>query len=110
MIPSLLLQPFIENSIKHGIADIEITGKIFMDIRKSNDKILIAIEDNGIGRTKSSVAKEASFEKHKSYGTSLTMDRISAFNKAFNKNITVDIIDLRDENQVECGTRVEILI
>ncbi len=110
MIPSLLLQPFIENSIKHGIADIDITGKIFIDIRKSNDKILIAIEDNGRGRKRSSVGNEADFEKHKSYGTSLTMDRISAFNKAFNKNITVNIIDLKDENETGCGTRVEILI
>lgn len=110
MIPSLLLQPFIENSIKHGIADIDITGKILIDIRKSNDKILIAIEDNGLGRRQSSVAHEANFEKHKSYGTSLTMDRISAFNKAFNTNITVNIIDLKDENEIDCGTRVEILI
>jgi LytS/YehU family sensor histidine kinase len=109
LIPSLLLQPFIENSIKHGIADIEMAGKIIMDIRKSNDKILIAIDDNGKGR-KQDNRPESNFSKHKSYGTSLTMDRISAYNKAFNRNITVKIIDLTDENELNNGTRVEILI
>ena len=54
MLPSLLLQPFIENAIKHGIERLSTKGKITIEIKKINDSILIAIEDNGVGRAKSS--------------------------------------------------------
>ncbi len=110
MLPSLLLQPFVENAIKHGIRGTKGTGKIIIDIKKINDCILIAVEDNGVGREESSNLNRQQNGHHRSHGTSITFDRISAFNKAYNKNIVASVTDLTDTNGKPAGTRVEIRV
>lgn len=110
MLPSLLLQPFVENSVKHGISRLNHCGKISIEIKKINDSILISVEDNGIGRQEASRQNGASGIKHTSHGTALTFDRISAFNKAYNRNISATVIDLTDTEGKSTGTRVEIKI
>lgn len=108
MVPSLLLQPFVENAIKHGIDKLAGKGKIFIYVQKKNQYILIAIEDNGIGRIDSANWNSENRGKHTSFGSRLTFERIEAFNKAYNKGIKAEIIDLKDKNQASIGTRVEI--
>lgn len=108
MMPSLLLQPFVENAIKHGIDRLDRRGKILIEIKKINDSVLIAIEDNGVGRHDASDWNAANRTNHTSHGSKLTFERIVAFNKAFNKNIKVRMIDLTDSISRRHGTRVEI--
>jgi sensor histidine kinase YesM len=109
-LPSLLLQPFIENAIKHGIEHLNVKGRIILEIKKEFDKIIVIIEDNGIGKTKASEWNNAHRVNHTSHGTKLTLDRIQAYNKAYNKNIQVLSIDISEQNQGKHGTRVEITI
>ena len=109
MVPSLLLQPFVENAIKHGIERLNTKGKILIEIKKINFSVLIAIEDNGLGREEAAEWNARNREKHTSHGTKLTFERIEAFNRAFNKNIQVCVIDLAHANFELHGTRVEIL-
>ena len=110
MLPSLLLQPFIENAIKHGLEHLNSKGKIRLEVKKVGNEIMIAIEDNGIGRAKAGDWNEANRGKHHSFGSKLTFERISAFNKAFNKNIRVRLVDFSDKEKDVQGTRVELFI
>lgn len=110
MVPSLLLQPFVENAIKHGIGKLDGAGKILVEIKKCDDLIFISIEDNGVGRKESEKWNSMNNGKHISHGTANTFDRITAFNKAYNKNIVATVIDLTGENGKAKGTRVEIRV
>ena len=109
MLPSLILQPFVENAIKHGIERLNGKGKIIVGIKKSDDSIIISVEDNGVGRMQSENWNEVNREKHYSLGSSLTFDRIDAYNKAFNRKIRARIIDLSDTSE-RTGTRVEVFL
>ncbi|MFT3911266.1 MAG: histidine kinase [Ferruginibacter sp.] len=108
MLPSLLLQPFVENAIKHGIERLKTRGKISVEIKQSGDTIFIAIEDNGVGRVQSMEWNMSNRSNHNSFGTMLTFDRIEAFNKAYNKDIKARIIDLNTVDKNRTGTRVEL--
>lgn len=110
MVPSLLLQPFVENAIKHGIDKSEGRGKILILIHKINESVAIAIEDNGIGRANSEILNLENRGKHTSFGSRLTFERIEAFNKAYNKDIKAKIVDLTDSSGKAAGTRVEIVL
>ena len=108
MLPSLLLQPFVENAIKHGIDRLEGNGKIVIHIKRVNNSVLIIIEDNGVGRDEASKWNSINRENHISHGSRLSFERIEAFNKAYNKNISVNVIDLSTTGNDIHGTRVEI--
>lgn len=95
-IPPLILQPFVENSIWHGLAHKEVEGKIIIEITKENSMLNCIVEDNGLGRD----SNESS--NRKSYGMKITKDRLEVLNKLKNTNASVNLIDL------EKGTRVEI--
>lgn len=108
MLPSLLLQPFVENAIKHGISTKSEGGEIKIDIHKKHDSILITISDNGVGIRHPNIPSENGH--HVSHGNSLTFERIEAYNKAYNRKIQAKIIHLNDENSSITGTRVEVEI
>ncbi len=109
-LPSLLLQPFVENSIKHGISKMKGKGRIIIDIRRKDDNLLIAIEDNGIGFEEAKEWNIKNREPHESRGTKIIFQRIEAYNKLFRKNIKAEYRDLRSENGTLSGTRVEVEI
>jgi LytS/YehU family sensor histidine kinase len=109
-LPSLLLQPFVENSIKHGISKMKGKGKIVIDIRRKGENLLIAIEDNGIGFEEAKEWNIKNREPHESRGTKIIFQRIEAYNKLFKKNIKAEFRDLRSENGTLSGTRVEVEI
>lgn len=95
-IPSLILQPFVENSIWHGLANNEGKGKITIQISKDNTMLNCIVQDNGVGiKTMENISR-------KSYGMKITKDRLEVLNKIKNTNASVNLIDL------EKGTRVEV--
>ena len=106
MLPSLLLQPFVENAIKHGMERLNGKGHLLIEIKKIKDSVSIAIQDNGVGRSDSSQWNEAIRGKHTSHGSKLTFERVAAYNKAYNQNIKMKVIDLAKADIQ--GTRVEI--
>ncbi len=109
-IPSMLIQPYVENAINHGILQKEEEGMVRIDLTKDEDGILCVVEDNGIGRERAQQLKEKSKIGHKSVGISLTKDRLEILNAVPKGNIGVDILDLFKEEGKPSGTRVEILI
>lgn len=105
-IPPLILQPFVENAIWHGLVNKNGDGFLKIEIRKDEDSdLIIRISDNGIGRKASALLKKEQV-KHKSYGIDITRERLEMLNP---KNQII-IIDLEDEHGNATGTLVELKI
>lgn len=101
LVPPLLLQPFVENSIWHGIARKQGSGKITINIKQSGGMISCIVEDDGVGRTKEVLPALNTLPK-KSLGMKITRERIAILNKVKGSNAGVELSDLQQ------GTRVEV--
>ncbi|HFA48008.1 MAG TPA: hypothetical protein ENJ95_03205 [Bacteroidetes bacterium] len=112
-VPTMIVQPYVENSIEHGIRPKQ-KGMIKIEFKlKDEDTILCIVEDNGVGREKIRKIQENNPElkSHKSMGTRITKDRLEILQKKSNGEEVVKIIDLYDEETGNAaGTRVEVLI
>lgn len=109
-IPPLLLQPFTENAIWHGLMHKEGNGKLTIELSLKNDILYCVITDNGIGREKAADMKSHLSDKQKSLGLQITADRLALINKGINDSIYFDIEDLLDEAGNAAGTRVTVKI
>jgi len=106
-IPPMLLQPYIENAIRHGIRyRKDNNGKIDITISIDVNDLVIIITDNGIGRKLSQQYKGGSPIEYQSKGTVLTAERIHIINTSQNEKIEVRIEDLEDKFHQPTGTRV----
>ena len=106
-IPSLTLQPFLENSLWHGLSPKEGEKKIQINVRnKDKGHVSIEIVDNGIGRTMAEVNKENRVLKRKSLGIRITKERLANFAKDYQNKFDVDILDLFDTKGNPIGTKV----
>jgi LytS/YehU family sensor histidine kinase len=110
-IPPMLLQPYVENAIWHGLMPKTEKGAIQVAITRENGYLHCAIEDNGIGREKAELFKASNHStKKRSMGMAITQNRIELLNQQLGANTTVNIIDLKDEYNKAIGTRVELNI
>jgi ligand-binding sensor domain-containing protein len=109
-IPSMLMQPYIENAIKHGILHKQGMGRISVSIGRNDGMFSCIIEDDGVGRMKAKAIKESNTERHVSLGSQISEHRVEAFNISYNSNIMVTVDDLVNEKQEGTGTRVTINI
>lgn len=107
-VPSLLLQPFLENALWHGLSNKEGRKHIQIDVKKkSYDHITITITDNGIGRQASQKIKSQKKLKRKSVGIDLTKARLENFSKSYTSDYQLTIEDLY-KNEKPQGTKVTI--
>jgi len=109
--PSLLIQPYVENAIMHGLAhsdeeDLHLTVTATL----VGDKIKYVVQDNGVGREKSKEYNTRNKPYHESVGLKITEDRIHIFNKGGDGAGAIKIIDLYNEEKTPGGTKVEIII
>ena len=111
-LPPLLLQPYVENAIWHGLMPKEEGGKIDINVAMNNDKSLlqIIITDDGIGRAKSADLRSGKPDKHESYGIKVTSDRIALINQVYKSGADATIHDLMDDAGKPSGTQVIIQI
>jgi tetratricopeptide (TPR) repeat protein len=109
-LPSMVLQPFVENAIWHGLMHKEENekGNIFIGVKEENDRLLCTIEDNGVGREKAQVLREKSVLKSRSMGMKITEERLKLLNRG--KQPAISITDLKDPMDRPSGTRIEINI
>ncbi|HEY1055508.1 MAG TPA: histidine kinase, partial [Emticicia sp.] len=107
MIPALLLQPYIENAIKHGLTNKPVKGMLSLKILEIDGQVQILIEDDGIGREKAAELKYNS-EGHQSMGLKINEDRIKLLNKIYGWSIQYEIIDKTDSADHPTGTSVVI--
>ncbi|MBT8393680.1 MAG: tetratricopeptide repeat protein [Bacteroidia bacterium] len=110
-VPSLILQPFLENALWHGLSSKIEDKTINLDITKENGSfIVITITDNGIGRKEAQRIKRNKLLKRKSVGLAITNERLANFYKEHDKDFNVEIKDLYDDNGNALGTKVIITI
>lgn len=109
-VPPLILQPFAENAIWHGLMHKK--GGGHLDIALSiEDKILTGIiTDNGIGRSEAALLNSKTAEKDKSMGMKITVERLALLNKTIDQQSFFDIKDIKDKKGNTSGTRVELKI
>ncbi|WP_147676131.1 tetratricopeptide repeat-containing sensor histidine kinase [Algibacter pacificus] len=109
-IPTMLIQPYVENALKHGLLHKKEHRKLEVSLSKISDQIIeCIIEDNGIGREKSRAIKARKQAQHKSFALKATTERLDLLNYGREKKIGVEIIDLKENNTAK-GTRVILKI
>ncbi|MES1225130.1 MAG: histidine kinase, partial [Bacteroidota bacterium] len=110
-LPPLLLQPYIENSIRHGIKyKPEGDGLIQINVEKRDSSVLISIEDNGIGREAAKKYNSRYHIQYQSKGMTINEDRIKILNNFSEKKIQFNITDLYNSEKEAVGTRVDIYL
>jgi len=106
-IPPMLIQPYVENSMRHGLRHRKRTGGyIRINIIQEGNKLTFVIEDNGIGREQAARYKTREHIEYQSKGMSLTADRVRLINDVNGDSIRVEVIDLVDREGGAEGTRV----
>ncbi|NQV02586.1 MAG: histidine kinase [Bacteroidia bacterium] len=111
MIPPMLAQPFIENSIEHGFRQKETKGHLKIRFMKNGENlILFEVEDDGIGRDRARQLIQNSDPRHRSMATSITRDRLTVLNRKLKHKIRLEILDLKDEAGNASGTKVRFVI
>lgn len=104
LIPPMITQPFVENSIEHGELHSRESGKIIVRFSKKNEMLNVQIEDNGVGRRKSE--KNNSSKDHTSLATNITEERIRILNEKENSSGFLSVTDVDNEK----GTGTSVLI
>jgi two-component system sensor histidine kinase YesM len=105
LIPNMIIQPHLENAIWHGLRYLDEKGLLELQVKLINGKVIIHIDDNGIGLTKSQELKTTNQKVHESRGMSNTKERIGLLNELYKKNISFQILE---KPFPERGTIVEI--
>lgn len=105
MVPNMIIQPHLENAIWHGLRYLETKGLLELEVQLTNGKVLIRIEDNGIGLIKSQQLKTSNQKTHQSRGMSNTKERISLLNELYRQHI---VFQISEKAFPETGTIVEI--
>lgn len=108
-VPLMLIQPYVENSAKHGLMPKKGVKNLQIEVSKySETQVLCSITDNGIGREASALVNAKKNVKHFSFSTEANKNRIELINYIKKKPIEVKTIDLKIDGKA-AGTRVEIL-
>ncbi len=109
-IPSMIVQPYVENAIKHGLLHKKGFKTLSIEFIRINGNLCITIDDNGIGRAKASELNQAKKEHHNSFATEANSKRIELLNKERDTSIGVFYIDKQDDTGEPAGTTVIISI
>ncbi len=106
-IPSLILQPFLENALWHGLSSKEGEKNITLDVTSGEEGFInIAITDDGVGRDKAEQIKESKILKRKSVGIDITKERLANFSKDYQNSFHVEIIDIYNDSNLPAGTKI----
>lgn len=107
-IPPMILQPYVENSVIHGLVHKKEKGTIVIKVHSDEENLYFCIEDNGIGREMSEkIGKEKGLKK-KSRGMLITKARLEILNRQGSDDFTVKVTDIKDQEGNALGTRVEL--
>lgn len=110
-LPSLIIQPYVENAIWHGLLHKDGGGQLRINVKMADKGMLeCVIEDNGVGRMKAKELKSKSATSRKSLGMQLTQSRLALLNRHAELNASISIIDMEDLHKQPAGTKVILCI
>jgi LytS/YehU family sensor histidine kinase len=109
-IPPLLLQPFCENAIWHGLMNKEGLGRLDVELSMQDNILYCVVTDNGVGREKAEEMNSKTAEREKSMGLKITTERLALFNRKKGLHTFYEIEDLKDESGKAAGTKVILKI
>jgi hypothetical protein len=109
-IPPMLIQPFAENALKHGLLHLKDAKKLSISFVVNKEIVTCILEDNGIGRAKSAEIKARQHRKHNSFSVKGTQDRFDILQQQYGGNLGVTFEDLKNANGQARGTRVVLNI
>lgn len=107
-IPTLLLQPYVENAILHGVVPKEGRGFIKINFSQSEEQLICAIEDNGVGINTSRELKKNSVSAHRSMALEISKKRLEMLEELENKKTDLKIEELKDKNGETIGTQITL--
>ncbi len=111
LLPAMLIQPYVENAIKHGLLHKQGEKQLLVHFKLENEETLLCtITDNGIGRKRSAEINQLRARKHTSFATGATLKRLELLNYGNEQRITVNFEDLKDERGQDSGTKVLLFI
>lgn len=110
IIPSMLLQPFAENAVKHGLMHKSGKKELKIQFIQTEDGLKVYIEDNGIGRKQSYQINQRNKNKPVSFATKAIAERIELFNRLYKQKITYEVIDRYDLLNNAIGTSIHLFI
>ncbi len=108
VVPPMIIQPFVENAIWHGLMQKDAPGKVLIAVSPVDGRLKITIEDDGIGREKAAQLKSKSALKKESMGMNITGNRLEIIEKIYNIRCEVIVEDLQSDIGMPMGTRVTI--
>jgi len=108
-LPPMLIQPFVENAIMHGIRGKEGKGLVSLTIKAEKEYLSCTVEDNGVGREKTLKISDK-HNDHVSLGTQVTIERLEILRQEITPKAGMKIIDLKDDNGIGIGTKVILQI
>ena len=107
-VPPLIIQPYAENAIWHGLMQKEEKGHLVIELFQEDESLLCKISDDGIGRKKAAELKSKSGSDHKSIGMQITANRIKIMQRSKGSESPVTINDLVTPDGKAAGTEVII--
>lgn len=109
-VPTMVLQPYVENAIIHGLLPKEGNRKLTIEILAEGQNLKCIISDNGIGRTSSHELNKTRLKHHESTAMNLTKDRLAILNIETGNGVGTNVIDMFDEHGNSIGTKVELIL
>lgn len=111
LVPSMLIQPFVENAIKHGIENLKNeTGVIHILFREENGAIICEVDDNGVGRKQAEQINKAKPAGHQSSGIEITINRLRLLQQEQKTAFYYEVVDKEDEQGRAKGTTIKFSI
>lgn len=109
-VPPMLIQPYIENAIKHGLLHKNGEKILEINLTEKENFLIVVIDDNGIGRKRSGELNKIKAKSHKSFASDANLRRLEVLNHAKNNKFSVQYVDKMDDFGNSLGTTVEIKI
>jgi len=102
-VPSMIFQPYIENALRHGLMPKNAPGKLLISLEEKEERLICTIEDNGVGRRNKPGHKRPGYEPS---GMKITAERLAIIGQRLGDRLSVEVIDLKDDQEAPLGTRV----
>lgn len=108
-IPSMIIQPFVENAIRHGLYNLQgKVGKLNISFYKKEGYLICEVDDNGIGMEEAERIKSQRLIKHQSHGMDITRQRLELVSKMTNGDYNITVVNKKDMEQNPAGTTIII--